>query len=248
VVNRVDKKSYFATHFNSKFGHLVYVILLVALFLLIFDGGGYIVSILLLQSNATSLFSNENVFLLAGQCVIYVFLAISFWLAGKWLFKKPAIKELFALKEPRRYRYFLLMPLLFVAYILTFGLITILISKLFPSFDATQSQDVGFQFVSVSDRIIAGLMLVFIVPFFEEAVFRGWLFGLLREKLNFWWVAIIVSATFGFLHGQWNVGIDVFLLSMVLCWFRERTGSIWVGVSMHALKNLLAFIVIIYTT
>jgi hypothetical protein len=56
------------------------------------------------------------------------------------------------------------------------------------------------------------------------------------------WAAIIItSLLFGAVHGQWNVAIDVFVLSLVLCSLREVTGNIWAGVLLHMLKNGLAF-------
>jgi membrane protease YdiL (CAAX protease family) len=62
------------------------------------------------------------------------------------------------------------------------------------------------------------------------------------------WVAIVItSALFGFIHGQWNVGIDVFALSVVLCSLREITGSIWAGILLHMLKNSVAFFIIFIT-
>ena len=57
-----------------------------------------------------------------------------------------------------------------------------------------------------------------------------------------WWLpATLVSALFGVAHGQWNVGLDVFVLSMVACGLREATGSIWAGIVLHMIKNMVAF-------
>ena len=52
---------------------------------------------------------------------------------------------------------------------------------------------------------------------------------------------LIVSILFGVLHGQWNVGVNVFALSLVLCGLREITGTIYAGMIVHILKNALAF-------
>ena len=59
-----------------------------------------------------------------------------------------------------------------------------------------------------------------------------------------WWGAtLLVSVLFGVAHMQWNVGIDVFALSVVMCILRERTNSIWAGFLLHAAKNFVAFYV-----
>ena len=215
-----------------------------ALFMVIFLGGSWLVTQVLVVMQLNNLFSDKNVFLVVGQGIIYIVLFALFLAAARILLKKKSIKDVFGFHEPTKYKYFLLVPLLFIVYAIAAALLSALVAQLFPHFDMKQEQVTGFSFGSFDQKLIAGLMLVFIVPFFEEAVFRGWLFGFLRDKLSFWWVAIIVSALFGYLHGQWNVAIDVFLLSLVLCWLREKTGSIWVGVSLHSLKNLIAFMII----
>lgn len=51
----------------------------------------------------------------------------------------------------------------------------------------------------------------------------------------------ITSLAFALLHGQWNVGVDVFAMSVVLCVMREISGSIYPGILLHIIKNALAF-------
>ena len=78
-------------------------------------------------------------------------------------------------------------------------------------------------------------------PIAEELLFRGYLFGRLREQFGFWFTTLIVSIAFGFVHFQWNVGIDTAVLSVFLCYLRERTGSIWASMILHAIKNGFAY-------
>ncbi len=73
---------------------------------------------------------------------------------------------------------------------------------------------------------------------------RGYLFGKLRRESGFWLSAVITSAVFGFVHLQWNVGVDVFALSLVLCFLREKTGAIWAGMILHMLKNSVAYVLL----
>lgn len=54
--------------------------------------------------------------------------------------------------------------------------------------------------------------------------------------------AIFVSSIFGLVHGQWNVAIDTFALSMVLIALYEKTQNLWACIGLHALKNFVAFI------
>lgn len=129
-----------------------------------------------------------------------------------------------------------------VAYMVTTILVGILVSRLFTWVDQSQEQDVGFtNLTHYYDYILAFIGLVILPPIAEELLFRGYLFGRLRQQFGFWFTAIVVSVTFGFVHGQWNVGIDTAVLSMFLCYLRERTGTIWASILLHAIKNGLAY-------
>ena len=116
--------------------------------------------------------------------------------------------------------------------------------------DTSQAQSLGFSQLLGGELLIAFVVLVVLTPLFEEALFRGFLYGRLRQTSLPWWVpAVIVSLLFGLAHGQWNVGIDVFVLSMVACGLREVTGSIWAGILLHMAKNMVAFFaVFVFTT
>jgi uncharacterized protein len=117
-----------------------------------------------------------------------------------------------------------------------------LLANLAPWIDMDQVQETGFQDLGLpAEYVVAFIALVILPPIAEELVFRGYLFGRLREKLGFWMSAIVVSIVFGVVHMQWNVGVDVAVLSLFLCYLRERTGSIWASVVLHALKNGVAY-------
>lgn len=108
--------------------------------------------------------------------------------------------------------------------------------------DIDQLQTIGSTGVYGMDRMMVFVALTIVVPFVEELLFRGYLYGRLRgAHAPLWLSASITSLTFGVLHGQWNVGIDVFCLSMVACYLREQTGTVWPGVIMHMIKNMIAF-------
>ena len=77
-----------------------------------------------------------------------------------------------------------LAPVGFIVYILIAAAITALFN-LFPWFDAEQVQDVGFNtYITGFDRVVAFLTLVVVAPIFEEIIFRGWLYGKLRQKFS----------------------------------------------------------------
>lgn len=117
-----------------------------------------------------------------------------------------------------------------------------LLASFIPGFDSDQAQDVGFSDVTTTmEYIMAFVGLVILPPIFEEILFRGYLFGRLRRYVGFWVTAVVTSAVFGLVHGQWNVAVDTFILSLFLCSLREYTGSLWAPILLHAFKNGLAY-------
>lgn len=113
-----------------------------------------------------------------------------------------------------------------------------------------QKQDLGFSSVTgLFEKILTFVSLVVLPPLAEETVFRGFLFGGLRSKLPFVGAALITSVLFAVPHllesdsgVLWIAGVDTFILSMVLCYLREKTGALWAGIAVHMLKNTVAFL------
>lgn len=130
----------------------------------------------------------------------------------------------------------------FVVYLFLAGFFTRLMSQIFPWFDMTEIQNVGYSnLVTPIDKLLAIFSLVIVAPIAEEAIFRGWLYGKLRAKLGIIYSILLTSLLFGIMHGQWNVGVNVFAMSLVLCIMREITGTIYSGIFLHMLKNAVAF-------
>lgn len=142
-----------------------------------------------------------------------------------------------------------LAPVGFIVYFIL-AAILVAIFSIFPFFDASEAQDVGYQFLNTGlDRAVAFLALVVIAPIAEEIIFRGWLYGKLRsklpgEKLSLIVSILITSVLFAIMHGQWNVGVNVFAMSIVLCLLREMNGTIYSGILLHILKNGVAFVLL----
>ena len=94
------------------------------------------------------------------------------------------------------------------------------------------------------------LIVVFLAPFVEEVLFRGYVFGNLRDHSRT--AAYIVSCLlFAFLH-VWQFAVvsrslTYFLLmlqylvpGLVLAWTYERSGTLWGSILLHAFVNALA--------
>ena len=82
-----------------------------------------------------------------------------------------------------------------------------------------------------------------VAPISEELLFRGFLYGKLKSrKLKPLFSAIVTSLLFGLVHGQLNVGIDTFILSMMMIYLLEKRQSLWVTIMLHMIKNGVAFL------
>lgn len=136
----------------------------------------------------------------------------------------------------------LLAPVVFIAVLFLAGFLTNILMALLPGVDWEQAQDVGFRnLYNTGDFIVAFICLVILAPVCEEAIFRGWLYGKMRARMPAFPAIILVSLLFGIMHGQLNVGVTVFAMSIGMCIQRELTGTIWSGVLVHMIKNAIAF-------
>ena len=112
------------------------------------------------------------------------------------------------------------------------------------NFDKSQVQELAFQrggMIHPRQFLLAFISIVVVTPFFEELIFRGIIYGQLR-KINIPLAIFITSLLFGIVHFQTNVGITVFVMSIVMCFIREKwTQTIWSGIVIHMIKNGIAF-------
>jgi len=133
-------------------------------------------------------------------------------------------------------------PVSFLPYLLLSGGLLLVVKSLLPEANLAEKQELGFSTnIFGAELAFAFILFVIIAPLIEELLFRGYLYGKLRPRVGLIASMLLVSISFAVLHGQLNVGIDTFALSIVLCLLREFTGSIWAGVLLHATKNGLAF-------
>ncbi len=86
-------------------------------------------------------------------------------------------------------------------------------------------------------KILYILMAVLVAPLFEEIVFRGMLFPYLVKRGGLAGGTVLVSLLFAMMHLHLPSFLPIFLISAVLCLAYWRTGSLWVGIGMHAIFN-----------
>jgi membrane protease YdiL (CAAX protease family) len=138
-----------------------------------------------------------------------------------------------------------------VPYFALYLLIVIIVSAIYPDLNVDGKQQIGFENVrTIIELLAAFVSLVILPPLVEEIVVRGFLYSGLKKAMPKIVAALVVSAVFGAAHlagGQgggllWIAALDTFSLSLVLVYLREKTGNLWAGITLHALKNCIAFV------
>ena len=159
-----------------------------------------------------------------------------------WFLKKKTTRDELGLRGLPTWADLLIAPIGFAAVMILASILMAIMVAILPSVDWQQTQDVGFHgLYNFGEHLIAFICLVLLAPICEEIIFRGWLYGKLRVRLPAIPAMLIVSVLFGIMHGQWNVGVTVFAMSLGMCVMREFTGTIWAGVILHMIKNGIAF-------
>ena len=136
------------------------------------------------------------------------------------------------------------------AYLVAYVLLAVTISMLVPGFDLNQEQDIGFEdahgFLALTAVFLG---LVILTPIAEELMARGVLYSSFKKAMPIIWAAIFTSIFFAIPHLFGGVSssllyvavLDTFILSMFLVYLREKTGALWAPITLHAIKNGVAF-------
>jgi CAAX protease family protein len=138
----------------------------------------------------------------------------------------------------------------FAVYFVGYLVLLSVLQKIIPSLNVNQQQDIGFQTATAGiSLVMAFLSLVVLPPVAEEIIFRGFVFTGFRRTFGFIAATLATSLLFAIPHLLessnggllWIAGIDTFILSVVLCFLREKTDRLWAGMGVHMLKNFVAF-------
>ncbi len=144
-------------------------------------------------------------------------------------------------------------PAYLIIYLIVIGLVTHFVHGL----NLNQSQNIGFNSVhGTTQMVLTFISLVILPPIAEELLFRGLLFEGLKKSMPVVYAGLITSLIFAAAHLQeggggslfWVGSIDVFILSLVLVFLKQKTKSLWPGIFLHAIKNAVAFIYLFVLT
>src|SRR5215211_7120987 len=97
---------------------------------------------------------------------------------------------------------------------------------------------------SLAALIGYGVLLAFVAPLAEELFFRGFMYGVVREKIGVAWGAVVTGVVFGLVHVAGSpietVGVLV-ILGVLLCVLYQQTGSLLPCIALHAINNAISF-------
>lgn len=139
------------------------------------------------------------------------------------------------------------------AYYFIYLIIAATASHFIPGFDVDQEQQIGFDDPrGLIELAVTFVSLVILPPLVEEIMVRGFLYSSLKKALRLGWAAILTSLIFAAAHlpaggpagPLYIAAVDTFVLGLVLVYLREKTGSLWAGITLHGVKNGIAFLAI----
>jgi membrane protease YdiL (CAAX protease family) len=137
------------------------------------------------------------------------------------------------------------------AYYVTYLIVVALATHYFTGLNVDQQQDIGFNSVhGAVPTVLTFISLVILPPLAEEIMVRGFLYSSLKKITKLVPAAILTSLIFAAAHlpeggaagPLYIAAIDTFVLSLFLIYLREKTGSLWASITLHALKNGVAFV------
>jgi membrane protease YdiL (CAAX protease family) len=106
-------------------------------------------------------------------------------------------------------------------------------------------KDIGAESGAIG-AVASCLVVCVIAPFCEEFLFRGLIFGALRN----WRGPIVATLLTGVLFGAVHAGsapvadlVPLAVFGAMLCVLRQRTGSLYPGVVCHSLNNAITLVV-----
>lgn len=86
------------------------------------------------------------------------------------------------------------------------------------------------------------LIVVVVVPIFEEILFRGLIFNKLKDNMNIYLALVVQAVLFGIFHMNIIQGIYTFILAIIIGLTFIWLKSIWAPIIIHAIFNSLNFV------
>jgi len=89
---------------------------------------------------------------------------------------------------------------------------------------------------------IAALLVAFIVPIYEEIMFRGIILASVEKHIGFWMANAFQAALFATIHFNFKLLIFYFFFGFITGYVAKRTGGLLTGIVFHAFNNFLVLV------
>lgn len=91
------------------------------------------------------------------------------------------------------------------------------------------------------------LVVTFLVPFYEECIYRGCLIDIFHHvfKGSVVWSVVLSSAFFSGMHTQYTTPVNflaLFLISLILSFARSKSGSLLPSMLLHSVANAFSLL------
>jgi membrane protease YdiL (CAAX protease family) len=111
-----------------------------------------------------------------------------------------------------------------------------------------QAQEFSGLMSSLDQPVFLLITGILFAPLFEEMIFRGFLFGGLRQSMGWVKAAFISSAIFAAGHLSIAALIPTFALGFLFTYLYQKSNSIWPGIILHTLINSVSLCVLLVVT
>lgn len=167
-----------------------------------------------------------------GDFIAILVLMLIYLIPKEGLIKRCRFKKFDAKKIPE-----------IILFIVGFSILSIVFIK-FTQGDIKSYLSVEKYMAASASTVLGGILLVLIIPIFEEIIFRGAIFGTLRKQMP-WIVALIIQAIiFSLMHGNLIQSIYTFPLGIILGLIFVYTGSMFGDILGHMIFNLFGLYLI----
>lgn len=110
-------------------------------------------------------------------------------------------------------------------------------------------QEITQLFLNTDSTAAVALLTAFaliVAPVFEEVLFRGLAYPVLKQRFGTARALVLVSAAFALIHFHLPSVIPLFVLAGALTLAYELTGSLWASIILHALFNTTSVAMLLY--
>lgn len=175
-----------------------------------------------------------------GQIAFYAGMAAILLGVLRWR-RGVGLRELGWVRAQRRW--LMAAPLITLATLVGAAVLGVVSGLIFPS--ATNGQCTAVQKDFGHYLVVALLPISIVAPVVEETFFRGFLFAYLRGRLPFGIAATIAALIFAAAHVELLLVLPLFGVGMVLNVLYQRSGSLFPGMLVHGLFNIVGLVQIL---